>query len=196
MELGKKGAKNYDEGAEVVLTGGSMTFWYLYENRSYDFDRPTLLVNPYTRLGLVSAETGSGYGYDGLYIISNDDSLITMGQNAVLDGFVYTPYGHAFIVPPDTQGSFTALNGCMAIESLIMLSTADEQQKSFLEKIGITIPNFGTKEITDAVINQYKNIVFNYVQPPLIVDFDFSYGNTVGEVNDFGQVVWEFLGYY
>ena len=196
VELGKEGAKNYDEGAEVVLTGGSMVFWYLYENDSYDFKKPTLQVNPYTRLGLVSAETGSGYGYDGLYIISNDDSLITMGQNAVLDGFVYTPYGHAFIVPPDTQGSFTALNGCMAIESLIMLSTADEQQKSFLEKIGITIPSFGTSAITDAVINQYKNIVFNYVQPPLIVDFNFSYGNTEGEIDDFGQVVWEFLGYY
>ncbi len=196
VELGKKGAKNYDEGAEVVLTGGSMTFWYLYESDSYDFKKPTLHVNPYTRLGLVSAETGSGYGYDGLYIISNDDSLITMGQNAVLDGFVYTPYGHAFIAPPDTQGSFTALNGCMAIESLIMLSTADEQQKTWLETIGINFPNFGTSAITDAVINQYKNIVFNYVQPPLIVDFNFSYGNTEGEISDFGQVVWEFLGYY
>ena len=194
--LGKADAENYDDGAEVVFTGGSMVFWYLYESDSYDFNRPTLHVNPYTRLGLVSAETGSGYGYDGLYIISNDDSLITMGQNAVLNGFVYTPYGHAFIAPPDTQGSFTALNGCMAIESLIMLSTADEQQKSFLETIGITIPNFGTSAITDAVINQYKNIVFNYVQPPLIVDFNFSYGNTEGEVSDFGQVVWEFLGYY
>ena len=196
VELGKKSATNYDEGAEVVLTGGSMTFWYLYESDSYDFKKPTLQVNPYTRLGLVSAETGSGYGYDGLYIISNDDSLITMGQNAVLNGFVYTPYGHAFIAPPDTQGSFTALNGCMAIESLIMLSTADEQQKSWLETIGIKIPNFGTSAITDAVINQYKNTVFNYVQPPLIVDFNFSYGNNVGEVSDFGQVVWEFLGYY
>lgn len=196
VKLGKEGAKNYDEGAEVVLTGGSMVFWYLYENDSYDFNKPTLQVNPYTRLGLVSAETGSGYGYDGLYIISNDDSLITMGQNAVLNGFVYTPYGHAFIAPPNTQGSFTALNGCMAIESLIMLSTADEQQKTLLENMGINISNFGTKAITDAVINQYKNIVFNYVQPPLIVDFNFSYGNTVGEVNDFGQVVWEFLGYY
>ena len=194
--LGKAGAKNYDEGAEVVLTGGSMVFWYLYESGSYDFDRPTLHVNPYTRLGLVLAETGSGYGYDGLYIISNDDSLITMGQNAVLNGFVYTPHGHAFIAPPDTQGGFTALNGCMAIESLIMLSTADEQQKSWLETMGIRFPNFGTSAITDAVINQYKNIVFNYVQPPLIVDFNFSYGNTEGEISDFGQVVWEFLGYY
>ena len=45
-------------------------------------------------------------------------------------------------------------------------------------------------------VKQYENIVFNYVQPPLIVDFDFSYGNTEGEISDFGQVVWEFLGYY
>lgn len=191
VELGKKGAKSYDEGAEVVLTGGSMVFWYLYESGSYDFKKPTFEVNPYTRLGLVSAETGSGYGYDGLYIISNDDSLITMGQNAVLNGFVYTPYGQVFIAP--AASSYTALNGCMAIESLIMLSTADELQQS---NFGGDIPHFGTEAIIDAVINQYKNIVFNYVQPPLIVDFDFSYGNTEGEISDFGQVVWEFLGYY
>lgn len=194
VELGKKGdeeAKSYDEGAEVVLTGGSMVFWYLYESGSYDFKKPTLEVNPYTRLGLVSAETGSGYGYDGLYIISNDDSLITMGQNAVLNGFVYTPYGQVFIAP--AASSYTALNGCMAIESLIMLSTADELQQS---NFGGDIPHFGTEAIIDAVINQYKNIVFNYVQPPLIVDFNFSYGNTEGEISDFGQVVWEFLGYY
>lgn len=184
-------AESYDEGAEVVLTGGSMVFWYLYESDSYNFKTPTLQVNPYTRLGLVSAETGSGYGYDGLYIISNDDSLITMGQNAVLNGYVYTPYGQVFIAP--AASSYTALNGCMAIESLIMLSTADELQQS---NFGGDLPHFGTEAIIDAVINQYKNIVFNYVQPPLIVDFDFSYGNTEGEISDFGQVVWEFLGYY
>ena len=202
VELGKKGAKNYDEGAEVVLTGGSMTFWYLYENRSYDFDRPTLLVNPYTRLGLVSAETGSGYGYDGLYIISNDDSLITMGQNAVLNGFVYTPHGQVFIAP--AESSYAALNGCMAIESLIMLSDPDEWTETFWDKLGGLFGNTsfgqwvtgGSEAIVDAIIKQYANIVFNYVQPPLIVDFNFSYGNTEGEISDFGEVVWEFLGYY
>ncbi len=203
VELGKKGAKNYDEGAEVVLTGGSMVFWYLYESVSYDFDTPTLEVNPYTRLGLVSAETGSGYGYDGLYIISNDDSLITMGTNAVLNGFVYTPHGQVFIAP--AESSYAALNGCMAIESLIMLSDPDEWTETFWDKIGGLLPEGspirqwitgGSEAIVDAVIKQYENIVFNYVQPPLIVDFDFSYGNYEGEVNDFGQVVWEFLGYY
>lgn len=203
VELGKKGAKNYDEGAEVVLTGGSMVFWYLYESVSYDFDTPTLEVNPYTRLGLVSAETGSGYGYDGLYIISNDDSLITMGTNAVLNGFVYTPHGQVFIAP--AESSYAALNGCMAIESLIMLSDPDEWTETFWDKIGGLLPEGspirqwitgGSEAIVDAIIKQYENIVFNYVQPPLIVDFDFSYGNTDGEISDFGQVVWEFLGYY
>ena len=200
--LGKEGAKNYDEGAEVVLTGGSMVFWYLYESGSYDFDRPTLQVNSYTRLGLVSAETGSGYGYDGLYIISNDDSLITMGQNAVLNGFVYTPHGQVFIAP--AESSYAALNGCMAIESLIMLSDPDEWTETFWDKLGGLFGDGsfgqwvtgGSEAIVDAIIKQYENIVFNYVQPPLIVDFNFSYGNNEGEVSDFGQVVWEFLGYY
>lgn len=197
--LGNEEAESYDEGAEVVLTGGSMVFWYLYESGSYDFDRPTLQVNPYTRLGLVSAETGSGYGYDGLYIISNDDSLITMGQNAVLNGYVYTPYGAVYVAP--AESSYTALNGCMAIESLIVLTTADEippgslgdQIQDWWEDL---IGGGNVTENVDSLVKQYENIVFNYVQPPLIVDFDFSYGNTEGEISDFGKVVWEFLGYY
>lgn len=197
--LGNEEAESYDEGAEVVLTGGSMVFWYLYESGSYDFDRPTLQVNPYTRLGLVSAETGSGYGYDGLYIISNDDSLITMGQNAVLNGYVYTPYGAVYVAP--AESSYTALNGCMAIESLIVLTTADEvppgslgdQIQDWWEDL---IGGGNVTENVDSLVKQYENIVFNYVQPPLIVDFNFSYGNTEGEISDFGQVVWEFLGYY
>lgn len=197
--LGNEEAESYDEGAEVVLTGGSMVFWYLYESGSYNFDRPTLQVNPYTRLGLVSAETGSGYGYDGLYIISNDDSLITMGQNAVLNGYVYTPYGAVYVAP--AESSYTALNGCMAIESLIVLTTADEvppgslgdQIQDWWEDL---IGGGNVTENVDSLVKQYENIVFNYVQPPLIVDFNFSYGNTEGEISDFGQVVWEFLGYY
>lgn len=197
--LGNEEAESYDEGAEVVLTGGSMVFWYLYESGSYDFNTPTLQVNPYTRLGLVSAETGSGYGYDGLYIISNDDSLITMGQNAVLNGYVYTPYGAVYVAP--AESSYTALNGCMAIESLIVLTTADEvppgslgdQIQDWWEDL---IGGGNVTENVDSLVKQYENIVFNYVQPPLIVDFNFSYGNTEGEINDFGQVVWEFLGYY
>lgn len=198
--LGNEDAESYDDGAEVVLTGGSMVFWYLYESDSYVFDRPTLQVNPYTRLGLVSAETGSGYGYDGLYIISNDDSLITMGQNAVLNGYVYTPYGAVYVAP--AESSYTALNGCMAIESLILLNTADElpqgsifdQAKDwFREEF---LGGGSTSENVDALVKQYENIIFNYVQPPLITDWVGLGALTSEEVQDFGAVVWEFLGYY
>ena len=32
--------------------------------------------------------------------------------------------------------------------------------------------------------------------PPLIMDAGFQYGDTAGELTDFNQVVWEFMGYY
>lgn len=198
-KFGNADAKDYDAGAEVVLTGGNMVFWYLYESGSYDFDKPTLQVNPYTRLGLVSAETGSGYGNDGLYIISNDDSLITMGQNAVLNGYVYTPYGAVYVAP--AESSYTALNGCMAIESLILLNTADElPQGSIFDQIKKDwedlVGGGNVTENVDSLVKQYENIIFNYVQPPLITDSVQMGGLTDQEVTDFGQVVWEFLGYY
>lgn len=198
-KFGNADAKDYDAGAEVVLTGGNMVFWYLYESGSYDFDKPTLQVNPYTRLGLVSAETGSGYGYDGLYIISNDDSLITMGQNAVLNGYVYTPYGAVYVAP--AESSYTALNGCMAIESLILLNTADElPQGSIFDQIKKDwedlIGGGNVTENVDSLVKQYENIIFNYVQPPLITDSVQMGGLTDQEVADFNSVVWEFLGYY
>ncbi len=193
-KFGNADAKDYDAGAEVVLTGGNMVFWHFYQDGLYDFKQPTLQINPFTRVGIVTASSGTGHGNDGLYIISNDDSLITMGSNAVLNGYVYTPHGHVFIAP--SESSYVALNGCMAIESLIMLSTADEQQDSWLGALGIKIPNYGTSEITDAVIKQYENIVFNYVQPPLITDSVLMGGLTDQEVTDFNSVVWEFLGYY
>lgn len=198
--LGNEDAESYDDGAEVVLTGGSMVFWYLYESDSYVFKKPTLQVNPYTRLGLVSAATGSGYGYDGLYIISNDDSLITMGQNAVLNGFVYTPHGAVYVAP--AESSYTALNGCMAIESLILLNTADElPQGSIFDQIEDWfreefLGGGSTSENVDALVKQYENIIFNYVQPPLITDWVGLGALTSEEVQDFGAVVWEFLGYY
>ena len=31
---------------------------------------------------------------------------------------------------------------------------------------------------------------------PLIVDVGFQYGDTMQEITNFGQVVWEFMGYY
>lgn len=51
-------------------------------------------------------------------------------------------------------------------------------------------------EVTAEVVKQYSKCVYNYVMPPLIVDAGMSYGGTDDEVVDFGQVVWEFMGFY
>ena len=185
--------------SEVVLTGGNMVFWHFYQEDTYDFKQPTLQINPYTNVGIVTASSGAGHGNDGLYIISNDDSLITMGSNAVLNGFVYTPYGAVYIAPSESR--YIALNGCMAIESLILLNTADElPQGSIFDQIKDRweelIGGGNVTENVDSLVKQYENIVFNYVQPPLITDSVLMGGLTDQEVTDFNSVVWEFLGYY
>ena len=189
--------------SEVVLTGGNMVFWYLYQEGNYDVDHPTLAVNPYTNVGIVTASSGAGYGNDGLYIISNDDALITVGYNSTLNTFIYAPHSQVFFAPPQDVDTFTVLNGCMAIESLIMLSDADQQDQTILDEIAEHLPpgltgiiTGGTQQIEDEIIRQYKPFIFNYVQPPLITDSVLMGGLTDQEVTDFNSVVWEFLGYY
>ena len=92
----------------------------------------------------------------------------------------------------------------MAIESLIMLSDPDEWTETIRDTLGKLFGNTsfgqwvtgGSEAIVDAIIKQYENIVFNYVQPPLITDWVGLGALTSEEVQDFGAVVWEFLGYY
>ena len=183
--------------SEVVLTGGSMVFWYLYQEGNYNVDHPTLAVNPYTNVGIVTASSGAGRGNDGLYIVSNDDALITFGQNAVLNGYLYAPHGHIFFAPSAEHATFTVLNGCMAIESLVMLTTADQSSQSWWDEFWNDLwGGWDSTDIIDSVIEQYGDLVFNYVQPPLITDSVLMGGLTDQEVTDFNSVVWEFLGYY
>lgn len=183
--------------SEVVLTGGNMVFWYLYQEGNYDVDHPTLAVNPYTNVGIVTASSGAGRGNDGLYIVSNDDALITFGQNAVLNGYLYAPHGHIFFAPSAEHATFTVLNGCMAIESLVMLTTADQSSQSWWDEFWNNLwGGWDSTDIIDSVIEQYGDLVFNYVQPPLITDSVLMGGLTDQEVTDFNSVVWEFLGYY
>ena len=183
--------------SEVVLTGGNMVFWHLYQEGNYDVDHPTLAVNPYTNVGIVTASSGAGRGNDGLYIVSNDDALITFGQNAVLNGYLYAPHGHIFFAPSAEHATFTVLNGCMAIESLVMLTTADQSSQSWWDKFWNKLwGGWDSTDIIDSVIEQYGDLVFNYVQPPLITDSVLMGGLTDQEVTDFNSVVWEFLGYY
>ena len=191
-EFGDPAATDYDSGSDVILKGGNLTFWYLYQNGSYNIDAPTLKVNPFTQVGLVQAGTGGGYSIDGLYIISNDDCLIQFEKDASLTGFVYAPYSH-FLLKPGSSGATNTLNGCMAIESLILIADGDGVDwftnwwNNLIWKPG---------KIIDALVKQYENSFYDYVMPPLIMDAGFQYGDTAGELTDFNQVVWEFMGYY
>ena len=191
-EFGDPAATNYDSGGDVILKGGNLTFWYLYQNGSYNIDAPTLKVNPFTQVGLVQAGTGGGYSIDGLYIISNDDCLIQFEKDASLTGFVYAPYSH-FLLKPGSSGATNTLNGCMAIESLILIADGDgvDWFTNWWNNL-IWKPD----KIIDALVKQYENSFYDYVMPPLIMDAGFQYGDTAGELTDFNQVVWEFMGYY
>ena len=88
----------------------------------------------------------------------------------------------------------------MAIESLVLLSDADKDDSTwwdrFWDKVhGETGGQVGD-DIEDAVVGQYQESNYHYVQPPLIVDFGFTYGDFGDEIDDYGKVVWAFLGYY
>lgn len=191
-EFGDPAATDYDSGSDVILKGGNLTFWYLYQNGSYNIDAPTLKVNPFTQVGLVQSGTGGGYSIDGLYIISNDDCLIQFEKDASLTGFVYAPYSH-FLLKPGSSGATNTLNGCMAIESLILIADGDgvDWFTNWWNNL-IWKPD----KIIDALVKQYENSFYDYVMPPLIMDAGFQYGDTAGELTDFNQVVWEFMGYY
>ena len=205
--IGKADAASYHgtandglaDGTNVVLTGGNMTFWYLYEGKGYNMNNPTLKLNPYTQIGLVQASGNVGRAYDGLYIVSNDDALIYLGKDASLNAFTYAPHGQLFMEPGSAGGANT-MNGCMAIESLILISDADADDSTWWDKVenwwnSMTGGQVGD-DIEDAVVGQYQESNYHYVQPPLIVDFGFSYGDIESEIKDYGQVIWAFLGYY
>ncbi len=190
--FGDPTATSYDNGSDVILKGGNLTFWYLYEPEGYEIDSPTLSVNPYTQLGLIQQGTGATYSFDGLYIISNDDCLIQFANDVSLNGFVYAPYSH-LLLKPGSGGTLNTLNGCMAIESLIL--TSDGDTLGFWDDLlaGIT---WTPQKIIDEVVGQYENSHYDYVMPPLIMDATFQYGDAVAELENFNEVVWEFMGYY
>ena len=183
--------------SKVVLKGGNMVFMYFEQEENYTMNDPALIINDGCSFGIVEASQGTNYGNDGLYVISNDDILIRLAGTTEFNGFVYAPWGHLFIMPGN-DGTKNTFNGCMAIESLIILTDAEEAGSdiiSIIKKWWQEI-TWGGDETFDPVVAQYANCVYNYVMPPLIVDAGMSFGGTDEEVVDFGQVVWEFMGFY
>lgn len=183
--------------SKVVLKGGNMVFMYFEQEENYTMNDPALIINDGCSFGIVEASQGTNYGNDGLYVISNDDILIRLAGTTEFNGFVYAPWGHLFIMPGN-DGTKNTFNGCMAIESLIILTDAEEAGSdiiSIIKKWWQEI-TWGGDETFDPVVAQYANCVYNYVMPPLIVDAGMSFGGNGDEVVDFGQVVWEFMGFY
>ena len=190
---------NSKKETKVVLKGGNMVFLYLENEKSFNDGStlPALTIKENCKFGIVEASQGTNYGNDGLYVISNCDSLIWLGATTEFNGFIYAPLGHVFVAP-GTDGNKNTFNGCMAIESFVIINDADEKDTSLWGSISRWWGNLtwtGT-EVTAKVISQYAKCVYNYVMPPLIVDAGMSYGGTDDEVVDFGQVVWEFMGFY
>ncbi len=183
--------------SKVVLRGGNMVFFYLEQEENYSMNDPTLIINDGCNFGVVEASQGTNYGNDGLYVISNDDVLIRLAGTTQFNGFVYAPWGHLFIMPGN-DGSKNTFNGCMAIESLIVLTDAEEAGTDIISIIKQWWNNltWDGDESFDPIVEQYANCIYNYVMPPLIVDAGVSFGGTDDEVVDFGRVVWEFMGFY
>ena len=88
----------------------------------------------------------------------------------------------------------------MAIDSLILISHPDADDSTlwddFVDWVHDKTGGQVGDDIEDAVVGQYQESNYHYVQPPLIVDFGFSYGDIESEIKDYGQVIWAFLGYY
>lgn len=190
---------NSNKETKVVLKGGNMVFLYLENEKSFNDGStlPALTIKENCRFGIVEASQGSNYGNDGLYVISNNDSLIWLGATTEFNGFIYAPLGHVFVAP-GTDGNKNTFNGCMAIESFVIINDADAKDTSLWGSISTWWGNltWTGQEVTAKVISQYAKCVYNYVMPPLIVDAGMSFGGTDDEVVDFGQVVWEFMGFY
>lgn len=190
---------NANQASKVVLKGGNMVFLYLENEKSFNDGSmfPALTIKENCSFGVVEASQGSNYGNDGLYVISNNDSLIWLGATTEFNGFVYAPRSQVFVAP-GTKDNKNTFNGCMAIESFVIINDADKQDNSLWGQIQSWWGNltWTNSEVTAEVVKQYSKCVYNYVMPPLIVDAGMSYGGTDDEVVDFGQVVWEFMGFY
>ena len=161
----------FGENTTVVLTGGNMTFAYVSGGDGVEV--PELQFGTNCTIGLVEEMTGVDRRSDSIYFISNDSIIIEMGYNMSMNGYIYAPNGFGDIVGSD--GNRTILNGCMAVKNYIMQGQVDRY---------------------DETISRYRYCVYNHVPAPLITDVNFEFGNSEEEIGQFGEIIWEFLGYY
>lgn len=160
--------------SRVVLTGGNMTFVYIEDGQDEGTDPvEALTFGNNCHIGLVEEMVGVEQRSDSIYFISYDNIKINLGYDMILNGYVYAPNGFANVV--GSSGNESLLNGCMAVKNYIMQGE---------------VANYQT------TINKYRLCVYNHVTPPLITDISFEYGGSEEDIGLFGEIIWEFLGYY
>lgn len=160
--------------AQVILTGGNMTFIYIEDGQPEGSDPvQALTFGDGCHIGIVEEMVGVEQRSDSIYFISYDNIKISLGYDMVLDGYVYAPNGFASV--NGSSGNETLLNGCMAVKNYIMQGQVDNYTYT---------------------IDEYRLCVYNHVTPPLITDISFEYGGSEEDIGLFGEIVWEFLGYY
>lgn len=163
----------FGNNSKVVLKGGNMTFLYLYSinNNIYQLSNPEMKIGAYSRIGIVEHMEEAERQADSIYVVSNDDIVINIGLDVAIDGYFYAPDGHVDMAGVSEEFPNSVLNGCMAVGGYIMDVSGSSNHNT--------------------VINKYYRCVFNHVEAPLITDTMFGYGD-----GSYGDIIWEYLGYY
>ena len=187
---------DFGNNVDVILTGGNMTFVYVFGGDGVA--SPELTFGSNCNIGIIEEMVGVDYRADSIYFISNDDITIRMGRNMNLQGYIYAPKAYADVLGADSaENGRNILDGCMAVHNHIMNADLEEQTGD-PENPDYDKPdkdeNTENAERADysTYIERYRYSVYNHVTAPIITDTDIVYG-------DFGQMgekVWLFLGYY
>lgn len=122
-----------------------------------------------SRIGLVEAVDGASTKNAGLHIISNKYDLdFTVGKRLDIRSFNYIPYGYLNIA----GGKNTVYSGSFVI--------------GYIDIGGWSSSVF-----------ESSYVKFNGEKSPLILDItnDMQYGDTIGEIQDFGQISWDIIDY-
>ena len=170
---------------KINLTGGNMVFiFFEYFGKSATTGNSEIIIGKNTSIGNVTVNSEQKSFNDGIYFISDLSINMALDANIVFNGYVYMPYG--FITPVEAETSVNqVLNGCFAIKTVSMprgglQGTTNSWFIDFFNKVG-----------------KFKNSTYNQKLSPLIVDENGNVilGDNTGEVENFGEIIWEFGGY-
>ena len=122
-----------------------------------------------SKIGIVEAVNGASTKNAGLHIVSNKDDLdFTVGKRLDIRSFNYIPYGYLNIA----GGKNTVYSGSFVI--------------GYIDIGGWSSSVF-----------ESSYVKFNGEKSPLILDItnDMQYGDSIGEIQDFGQISWDIVDY-